>query len=105
MPAISSIDDTDGHLLMMRNDGDVFVVYVVIGTEFSHCPEFVLLPARIIEILVEDDNGAGDNEIFQLAEDRSSGGIQIAIDVDEGGLLARMGVAEAGEGVVEPTFD
>src|SRR3954454_18439654 len=66
--------------------------------------ELVLLPARVVEELVEDDHRPGHQPRSDLLEHGDRGRVEIAVDVQE---VHRTGVRgeEPGERVVEPADD
>ena len=53
-------------------------------TKFQECPVLVLTPVWVIEIIVENDDGAGNEILFQKFKDISSRFIKITVDVDKG---------------------
>lgn len=66
--------------------------------------EFMLAPARVVQIFIEDENAAGNEIAFETMQNRFGGGVQIAINMREGNRLL-VADHEAGQGLVEIADD
>src|SRR4051812_46553844 len=62
----------------------------------------VLLPPRMVEVLVEQQDRSGDEAILGLFKDRDARAVQIGIHVDESKCLL-VCCKESGQRVREPT--
>ncbi len=61
-------------------------------------------PAWVIPVFVEDDDGAWFDPMADDFEDGAGGGVEIAVDVEEGDVSG-MGSGEIREALVEPAAD
>src|SRR5713226_9167081 len=79
-PSAHGIDSHDDLLACVA---EISVFDPSLRHEFLEGLELVPLPVRIVEVLVEQDDCAGNESVTQQVEDRSSRAIEIAIDVNE----------------------
>src|SRR5262249_53132658 len=77
-------DRVDAHRNLLPGEHQISVFDAVRGDEFLKRFEFVLLPVRIIEILVEQDDGAFGHARRDEIENGLGRAVDVASDVNEG---------------------
>ena len=100
MPVLTLDLDAD----TAAGEAQVFELDIAILDKLGPGLELTGLPARIVEELIEEYHRSRDNPVAKAFEDRLGRGIHVRVDVDER-TWARMGLAERGQGRVEPPLD